>query len=477
MKKKKILKFLILGLASIAFIAFMLWGLRESSLILVSGVPKEESADRNVEIGIVNVKYVDLDGNKIADDDIIQGPIGEEYVSTRKEITGYKATGKEPFNKTGTYTNTSKTVTYIYKETTENTSVTANNNNVTIQIQSRREPTEYKLEIVSEINGEKISGSGLTVEKDDTKLITESTINGLLRAGTITVNDTGTDTYKIYELSPSIKSGEKDEEKLIEKVYIYKAIEENVELKFEKVWNDTENKYEIVLIDADKYPNAKIELLENNVIRVTLEYEEIEEERKIEKFDLSLDKYIEKVDITDETGTQTITRTDSDTDLLKIEIPRQKINSSEVEITYVLKVTNVGNEEGYAKEITDIIPDGLKFIGDENIWSINGNVATTKVLSNQLIKPGESKEVRIDFKWILAEGAGTKTNFGSITESYNEKGLQDTTKDNSDEEDMIVSIKTGGDIIYISSTLGFIAIAIVVINFEKIFKMKRKENE
>ncbi|MBO0451349.1 MucBP domain-containing protein [Candidatus Enterococcus murrayae] len=79
-----------------------------------------------VQAGDVTVKYQDTEGNPIADEEILTGTIGEEYVSEQKVIDGY--TFKEvQGNATGPFTAQPQTVTYVYtKNTAEESSVTVN---------------------------------------------------------------------------------------------------------------------------------------------------------------------------------------------------------------------------------------------------------------------------------------------------------------------------------------------------------------
>ncbi|MGX2947112.1 MucBP domain-containing protein [Enterococcus alishanensis] len=63
----------------------------------------------------VTAHYVDEQGKTISEDIILTGPIGESYTTTQQEVFGYKF--KEVVgNTTGTFTNESQEVTYIYSE-------------------------------------------------------------------------------------------------------------------------------------------------------------------------------------------------------------------------------------------------------------------------------------------------------------------------------------------------------------------------
>ncbi|BDH80595.1 MucBP domain-containing protein [Lactococcus lactis] len=63
--------------------------------------------------GNVTAKYVDTDGNKISDDVVKPGNVGDEYTTEQKTIDGY--TFKEvQGSATGTFTDKVQTVTYVY---------------------------------------------------------------------------------------------------------------------------------------------------------------------------------------------------------------------------------------------------------------------------------------------------------------------------------------------------------------------------
>ena len=63
--------------------------------------------------GDVTAKYVDTDGNKISDDVVKSGNVGDAYTTEQKIIDGY--TFKEvQGSATGTFTDKVQTVTYVY---------------------------------------------------------------------------------------------------------------------------------------------------------------------------------------------------------------------------------------------------------------------------------------------------------------------------------------------------------------------------
>jgi len=189
-----------------------------------------------------------------------------------------------------------------------------------------------------------------------------------------------------------------------------------------------------------------------------------------QKFDLRLDKYISKITRTTPSSGSTVYNYNN-SKLAKIEVLGKNIGKSNIVIEYKIVVTNEGAIPGYAKKIVDYLPKGVGFSTELNKdWylSDNGNVYNAS-LANELIQPGESKEVTLVLtKKITEDSLGDPINNNAeIYEASNEQGLKDfdSTPGNKsqDEDDMskadiILSIVTGKIVMYTTITLGMIAI-------------------
>ena len=150
---------------------------------------------------------------------------------------------------------------------------------------------------------------------------------------------------------------------------------------------------------------------------------------------------------------------------VKVEIHRNDLNKVTVKFRFSIRVTNEGDIAGYAKEITDYVPEGLKFVAEDNPgWTDEGNnVISTRLLENTLLQPGESAEVSVLLTWINGQdNMGLKTNTAEISEDDNDKDVpdRDSTPDNQkpgeddiDDAPVILSVSTGQVRIYY--TLGF----------------------
>ncbi len=183
------------------------------------------------------------------------------------------------------------------------------------------------------------------------------------------------------------------------------------------------------------------------------------EKIKVKYFDLALKKWVTESIVTVD-GKTTVNKTGHTGDEnpeppAKVEIRQDKLNKTTVKFKFNIKVTNEGEIEGYAKELIDYIPDGLKFVAEDNPkWRLtdDGKVLTDQ-LKDVLIKPGESQTVEIILTWINGkDNLGLKTNWAEIYEDYNEynspdidstPGNNEKDEDDIDEAPVILTVATG----------------------------------
>ena len=201
---------------------------------------------------------------------------------------------------------------------------------------------------------------------------------------------------------------------------------------------------------------------------------------KVKYFDLSLKKWVSKAIVTNEDGSQTVIETGHTGDEnpeppAKVDLGRQDINKVTVKFEFKIKITNEGEIAGYAKEVTDYIPEGLKFIQEDNpLWyprePLNGKERVgTKQLENTLLQPGENATISILLTWINdPNNMGLKTNIAEISQDYNDSHTPDidSTPDNFengeddiDDAPVMLTIRLGDAQVYIG--LGFIVIAML----------------
>lgn len=206
---------------------------------------------------------------------------------------------------------------------------------------------------------------------------------------------------------------------------------------------------------------------------------------KSENFDLKLDKYVSKILVQNSTGT-TVKEYNDET-LAKVELDAKKVNGTTVIIEYKIRVSNVGEVDGYAKKIADYIPNDLKFSSELNKdWYQTGDTLYNASLANEKIAVGESKEVTLTLTKVMTESnTGRTNNTAEIAESYNELGLSDSNstpgnklqgENDMGSADVILSIRTGG-MIWITTVIITIAVlgVIVFVVIKKKTKNQKRE--
>lgn len=183
-------------------------------------------------------------------------------------------------------------------------------------------------------------------------------------------------------------------------------------------------------------------------------------------FDLSLNKKVTQISMA---NTKTTKTKKYDTQLAKIDLDYKYINSTKVAVEYEITVTNEGDIPGYASKIVDYLPEGFDFSSELNKdWYTSGKGIETKALEKELINPGESKTVTLILTKSMTEnGNGIYSNTAEIAEAYNDYAKEDsdsTPGNNQEGEDdqssanVILGLKTGGPITYITLTITIMAL-------------------
>ena len=185
------------------------------------------------------------------------------------------------------------------------------------------------------------------------------------------------------------------------------------------------------------------------------------EKVKVKYFDLALEKIVTEYSIKLD-GKTTVTKTNhkfgvQPEPVVKVELVNSHaIKASVIKFKYQIKITNEGEIEGYADEVKDYIPEGLKFVAKDNPkWkaSSDGKTVTTDQLKDTLLKPGDSAVVEITLQWINGQNnLGLKQNWAEISKDRNDSDSPDidSTPDNNkkgeddiDDASVILSVKTG----------------------------------
>ena len=196
---------------------------------------------------------------------------------------------------------------------------------------------------------------------------------------------------------------------------------------------------------------------------------------KLKYFDLALQKWVSKAIIIED-GKERVTKTGHTGDMnpepiVKVDLKKSKTSNVIVKFEYKIRVINEGQIAGYAKEVSDYIPEGLKFIQNDNVnWREENGKVVTNELENTLLQPGESATVSITLTWINSENnLGLKTNIAEISEDADGNGNKitdiDSTPNNKidgeDDQDtapIMLTIKTGATTVYAGVIIAVISI-------------------
>ena len=241
----------------------------------------------------------------------------------------------------------------------------------------------------------------------------------------------------------------------------------DVEIAFKVGQPADSNKERIVINSAQVSENSdengdKIDDIDSDEDNMTpgkpSEDDEDIEKIYVKYFDLSLRKWTTQA-IVIEDGKQTTKNTghkptDDPEALVKVEVNKKRIESTVIKFKYTIRVTNEGEIAGAATEISEYVPDGLKFVQSDNPdWKESkGKVVTTK-LKDKILQPGEYADIDIILQWVnSANNVKAMNNIAEISDDYNESGTPDrdsipnNKKDGEDDIDdapVIVTMVTG----------------------------------
>lgn len=396
-------------------------------------------------------KYDYTTGNN--EDDIDYEPIKLQYfdLALRKFITKVNTTE---------YNNRYPEITYnedgsiTYKHTKDPVLVTTNDVVIyTIRVYNEGEKAGYATEITDNL-------------PEGLEFLPENEVNK--QYGWKLIDSEGNETQDITKAVKFTTDCLKDEliDNLVvengQKILSYK----DVQIAFKVIEPNTSDRILVNTAEISADSDDDIDSIPGNNI---LEEDDIDREYvKVQYFDLSLKKWVTKTMVT-YNGKTTTTKTgfteDSD-DIAKVDLVASKMKKTTVKFAYNIKVTNEGELPGYAYEVKDYIPKGLKFVAEDNKdWKeIKDGVVVTEKLKDTLLNPGESATVEIVLTWQNSTtNTGLKTNYAeiskdsaddidSIPDNYNLK------EDDIDDAQVILSIKTAGPQTYVGLILLSVAI-------------------
>ena len=385
----------------------------------------------------VKVNHYDvITGEKIAEEEKIEGQEGDNYDTKEKEIDGYDLVKDSyPENAKGKMTVEETKVNYYYIHKAK----------VTVKYIDKITGKELTDDVIIE------GHEGENYETEEKK-IDEYTLENIPNnaKGVMKKEDTEVIYYYLKNTGVTAKYVDKETGKEIEEKVIIKG-HEGEEYKTNK--KDIKN---YILIEEPKNKEGN---MTKDPIDVIYYYRQA-------IFNLSIDKQIKEIQINGET--KKINK-----DIAKVEVKRKKIKDTEVKVVYTIKVTNDGEIEGNAT-IEENIPEGMIMLEEDNKgWNIKENKATIKTNG---IKPGESIEYTVVLTWDNSnENFGTKKNIVTLTDTKNVAGFDENeTNDNTDDAQFIITVSTGAKTVARAAgittiVLSAIGVCIVVI------KRKTKE--
>lgn len=190
------------------------------------------------------------------------------------------------------------------------------------------------------------------------------------------------------------------------------------------------------------------------------------------KFDFIVENYISKV--TTATANETTEKTYNKSGLAKVEIKSKEINGAKVDVEYKIVITNAGELSGTVGRVIDYIPEGMKLASaSSTAWTTttDGNIVN-RSLASRTIEPGESVELTLVLTKTMDENStGTFKNRVEIQELTNRLNKEEeSTENNSDKSELIISISTGA-VIYVSIVLVLFIALMIFLNIKfKVFK-------
>ena len=396
----------------------------------------------------VLVKYQDREGNELATDVLINGQVGDAYITEQKEIENYRFV-EVTENAEGIMRKEQIIVIYVYEKIPAKV-IVKHLEKVIIEVEGEEEAKVEEKEILPEEIIEGYVGDNYTTERK------------------VIVN------YRAAEPEPENKIGKMTEEPIEVKYYYEKVpsgiitvkyvdIETEEEIKYRETNEDgTEEKtyrYEIKGYVGEEYEtelkeipyyifvnsteNAKGKLTENSDT-VIYYY------RKL-NFNFSVEKTITEVILNEEVIKV------SDNKLLKVEVKTAEVGETNLIVSYSIKVRNNGELKGKAK-IVERIPVGYEVLEKAEYWREEEGVLLTEVE----LEAGEEKELIVKLRWKNSENnLGTGINTAEIKEAENEAGYKELTEaDNQATATVVVTIKTGETIKNIAKGLLILSLAV-----------------
>ena len=400
--------------------------------------------------------YLEGTTQKIAEDVVIVGKVGETYQTTEaKDIDSKYELVTVPDNKEGTIGENSQTVIYYYRiKTYEITTEAGEGGSITgseekpFEVVNHGEDSQKEIIIIPS-TGYKVSNVYIndvpvdfTVREDGTvtleqiKNVTENkkvvAVFEKIPAGGITIHYVDKETGE--ELLPT----EQIEGGYVGETYVVKR----KDIPY----------YNSVLPEPE---NSKGRLTEGN-IDVTFYYQK-------QVFDITVDKWIQSVTVDGETKAENTYA--SKGEIVKRDVHAKKTNQTTIEVSYCIRVSNTGEIAGTVGKVIESIPEGMYWNPEENPGWIQDEV-TGYIINDSLaevtLNPGEYKELEFVLHWKQGEAnIGEQINQVFIQDVNNEAQYPDSKPNNDTAQaELLIAISPG----IFENHITYIVIAILVLS-------------
>ncbi len=400
--------------------------------------------------GGVHVTYVDEDGNEIAGEENYTGRVGDLYKTEQKDIYGYEYVRVEG-NTDGYMTEGTIEVVYVYKKIPAK---------VIVRYLEKDETPEDN--------------------SDNKVLYPEETIEGYV-GDSYTTNRKEIVNYKPAEPEPDNKEGNMTEEDIYVIYYYEKIPSGKVIVKYvdidtmeEILYKDEETgEYKTYREESQGYIGEKYETEAKEIVYYKLVEETMpaNKEGKYTEEDIYVTYYYEKQEFNigvDKNVVEILINGEEQEVLYgklnKVEVVGSKIDSTKIEITYSIKVSNTGEVAGIAK-IEEDIPENFelnKKTGEE--WK---ETEDGKLEAKVELKAGETKELKVVLNWIKGDYRfGVQKNTVRIIETENPANYEETTtEDNESSAEVVLGVKTGDEAVQIVLIIGITGMIIGMLMF------------
>ncbi len=291
-------------------------------------VKVEDSEVENVKIYMEDVKKDNNEEDNQTDDDTIQKNIVVEIINEKQpDEPNLPNPPDEP-----------------------NPPSTPDEPNLPIKPNDKREDGAYEIQLINKSGAQMVEGGKFKVTSGTTQIIDDYTKQGKLDIGTFKITEDGKDTYTFIEE----ETGAQKESGTKYKTIIGEETPGKIEVT--KKYNEDKKRYDITV----KYNNVEgfsAEVKDNVKVLVY-----VETQLDVEKYDLSMKKFVSEVDGELVEGREPKVEIDENGKINYVQNGALIDVSNSQQVTYTLRMYNESEKTGKGKRIIEHIPDGLVFL-------------------------------------------------------------------------------------------------------------------